>query len=313
MWVAVGVVHVCLRRPRSTAYTTEPITPATPQARQQALITACRRLGVQRARAAAALPENRVIRRELHVPRGLRRRERTAVLRLRIRDRLPPPTTTWRYRLQRQSHSHWRLTAARQTDLRAARQLLRGAGLRPVAILPTADALPRLPASPTSRSAGLPRPPSERLTAALAEAARRPGPTNLLGANNPSAKDHAPSARLLAGTTAATALAGIVAHPHLDAPGLDAHGDAETNLAPPASATMHQPTEPPSSHQDGLPPEASDQQGTPDEEMATPEEQAGLPSSLQASDARRRQMTTWLDALAHPTAEPDAAHGGGDH
>ncbi|MFW6278040.1 MAG: hypothetical protein ACOC1T_01375, partial [Halorhodospira sp.] len=129
MWVAVGVVHVCLRRPRSTAYTTEPITPATPQARQQALITACRRLGVQRARAAAALPENRVIRRELHVPRGLRRRERTAVLRLRIRDRLPPPTTTWRYRLQRQSHSHWRVTAARQTDLRAARQLLRGAGL----------------------------------------------------------------------------------------------------------------------------------------------------------------------------------------
>lgn len=275
--VAGGAVHVCLRQPRRTTYTAEPLDSPTPEAQRRALSAACRRLGARRARAAAALPENRVLRRELRLPDPLRRQEREAVLRLQVRRRLPTPASAWRYRLQSQGRRSRQLRAVRQADLEAARTLLRGAGLRPVAALATADALARQGATTAPLPAELPRTAPARLTAALAEAARHPGEDDLFRGRDPAAGGGTTATRTLAGAATATALAAVAAHMHLGAP---ATGNPPS--APPRTAPAASDEEPPPERASG---------------PAEPATEPALAQAARAADARRREVAAWLDAL----------------
>ncbi len=280
--VAGDAVHVCLRQTRRAAYTAEPLEAPTPEAQRRALSAACRRLGVgRRVRAAAALPEHRVLRRELRLPHQLRRQERDAALRLQVRRQLPSPASAWRYRLQTQGRHGRRLCAARQADLEAARALLRGAGLRPAAALPTAEALDRQHAGNAPLPAELPGTAPARLTAALAEAARHPGEGDLLRARDPAAGGGPPATRTLAGAATAAVLAAVAAHMHL--------GNPATGGPPPA------PTETDSAASDASPP-AERAAGSP--EPAEPSPQTTLGQAAQAADARRRRAAAWLDTLA---------------
>ncbi|MCC3751893.1 MAG: pilus assembly protein PilM, partial [Halorhodospira halophila] len=193
--VAGRTVHVCLRRRSHYAYTAEPVRGTGAEGRREALRAACRRLDAGRPRVAMAVPESRVQRHRLRLPDGLRRSEHRAVLRLHVRRALPAPASAWRYCLGDERRRP-RLLAARHTDLNAARALLYESGLRPVALLTSRDALARATGTPP---APLPDTPAARLTRALAEVARCPGPDNLLHARDPNARDNGHALRTAAG------------------------------------------------------------------------------------------------------------------
>ncbi|MBK1727861.1 hypothetical protein [Halorhodospira halophila] len=282
--VAGRAVHVCLRRRSRYAYTAETIHAPGANGRRDALRAACRRLGVGRSRAALALPEGRVQRRLLALPTPLRRSEYRAVLRLHVRRALPAPASVWRYCLSSEHHRP-HLLAARHTDLQAGQTLLRDAGLRPVALVASRDALAHAAGAPPQP---LPDTPGARLARALAEAARRPGPNNLLHARNPSAHGADHSLRTAAGAALAIGLAGVAAHAHWGAPTGSFGSHDATNTAEDRS-----PSPPPEPDPDPEPPTA---------EPAPPAEPASqLPPD--PADARRQAIPGWLDTLAKALPE----------
>ncbi len=282
--VAGRAVHVCLRRRDRYAYTAEPLRGPGAQARGEALRAACRRLGAaRRLPAAMAVPEAGVHRCRLHLPDGLRRAEHRAVVRMHIRRALPAPASAWRYRLTGE-HRRPRLLAARQADLLVARSLLRNAGLRPVAVLASRDALRHGGGPPPGP---LPDTPATRLARALAEAARRPGADNLLRARDPSAYGTEQPLRVAAGAALATGLAGVAAHAHWG-----------QSLGPAPASTPDDPVEAPA---DPSPEPATTDPEETEEPSPTAEEPD--PPDPDPADARRQAAPEYLDALAEALPE----------
>ncbi|MCG5538160.1 hypothetical protein [Halorhodospira sp. 9622] len=274
--VAGRTVHVCLRRRSHYAYTAEPVRGTGAEGRREALRAACRRLDAGRPRVAMAVPESRVQRHRLRLPDGLRRSEHRAVLRLHVRRALPAPASAWRYCLGDERRRP-RLLAARHTDLNAARALLYESGLRPVALLTSRDALARATGTPP---APLPDTPAARLTRALAEVARCPGPDNLLHARDPNARDNGHALRTAAGAALAAGLAGVAAHAHWGstlAPGAGDHAD--TDVEPPTA-------------DHGRDPQPPEEREGPAADPAPPD------PPPDPADARRRAAPGWLDTLA---------------
>ncbi len=275
--VADRAVHVTAHGRSGRSYTAEPLADGGADARREALATACRRLGVRRrARAALALPEARVYRRTLALPRHARRAERAALARLQIRQHLPPPSSAWGYRIVRLDRTRGRLLAARRAELAAARQLLREAGLRPAALLPSREALRDAPRPSSAEGAGA---PAARLSAALADAARRRHPPGDLLRAVPAEPTRGPAPRTMVGAGIAAGLLAVAAYYRLAA------GPAAEPPSRPGPTTES--PEPPAAAE-----EEEQASPEPDPPRARPAERAAR------DEARRRRLPEWLDTLA---------------
>lgn len=287
---AGGAVHVTALRRGRHYYTAEPLVEHGLAGQRQALQQACQRLGIGRAQAVMAVPEALIHRCTIRLPRHRRRSEREALTRLLIRRQLPAPVSAWHYCLTADegSRTRARLTATRQSSLRAIKSLTAGSGLTIKAALATRDAL-RTSKGRASLPAELPRTPAARLSRALILAAQNKGAVNLLNARSPLCPANAVAPRALA-ITLAGALGCLALYSHLQ-------GTAGLDLAS-AGATEHPAT--------AFPIASATGSGNLDPEHQDPATSATVhdtgpildPIHLEA-DARRRTLLDWIDRLAN--------------
>ena len=273
--LADGALHAASDHPGSPRTASEPAGPD-PAQRTEALRQLCRRLHAARRRAVVAIPEEAVHRARLLLPPHPRRGERNAVVRLHVRRRLPLPPSQWRYRLVSPGGGEWRghrLVAVKEGALSAAREMVRSAGLRPVAAVAVGDARPYLPRG------GEP-PSGPALALAVLEAA---------AAGAPDLFRTRPAAAALESGRRALRWLGLAAALALGAAALRVHWDSHRPVPPavPAAAPEIARPEPPE------PVSGSDETDKP----------ASAADPRRRAAARLRALPGWLDTVAD--ARPD--------